>query len=397
MKILIWKEKEELKNQGGPSGYLYNLNSFFESNSINFIEYLEKDKVKRDFFRRMEKKITKTINFIFLSKLERKKRSLLWNQKRESIIDENYLNKFDFIHFHETKQLYKNLEALKKCNAKIVLTSHSPELFSMEELEYEIGIKNVEKDIEFIEKCKKYDYEAFKNADYIIFPCEEAMEPYTKDEKLKKILNTKRENIKFLLTGLNNKKIEKNEEYFYQKYNIPKGSKVIAYIGRHNEIKGYDLLVKAGEKILEKYKNVYFIIAGKDEGKIKKPNNERWIEIGWTKEGLNIMKNCDLFILPNRETYFDLVFLELLSQDTTILCSYTGGNKFFEKYRSNKIVFFEKENVENLVEKFEKIFSDLEKLKENGENFKIFKENFTIETFGKNYLKIFEEIENEKI
>lgn len=220
------------------------------------------------------------------------------------------------------------------------------------------------------------------------------MEPYEKDIVVKKILKKKlnEKRIKFLLTGIEYKEIQRDEEYFYKKYNIPKGSIVVTYIGRHNEIKGYDILVKAGKILLEKYENLYFIIAGKENEKIEKISHPRWKEIGWTKEGFNLMKNCDLFILPNRETYFDLIFLELLSQNTTILCSETGGNKYFKKYNSEKINFFESENIDSLVFQFEKLYSNLKELKENNSNEKIYFENFTLDIFGENYLKIIEEI-----
>ena len=291
------------------------------------------------------------------------------------------------------------LNFLHSINKIKVLTSHSPQLKSMEELEIIWDKKILEKEKNFIEKYKKYDYVAFEKADYIIFPCKEAMEPYEKDITMKKVLEKKmnEKRRKFLLTGIEYKEIKRDDEYFYKKYNIPKESIVVTYIGRHNKIKGYDLLVKAGKILLEKYENLYFIIAGKEDERIGKVSHPRWKEIGWTEEGFNLMKNCDLFILPNRETYFDLIFLELLSQNTTILCSETGGNKYFKKYNSEKINFFESENINNLVVQFEKIYPKLKKLKENNSNEKIYFENFTVDIFGENYLKIMGEIlkENE--
>lgn len=386
-KILIWFEKKSLKPEGGPAGYLYNLNSFIEKRNITNISYKPKfkkiGKLKKKLKRYFYKKICNKQNY--------NKKELLMSLKVYEKINEEKLENFKLVHFHDTKELFKNNDKIRGIK---ILTSHSPQLRSLEELETLYDKETLEKEKKFIEEYKKYDYIAFEKADYIIFPCVEAMEPYEKDIVVKKILKKKlnEKRIKFLLTGIEYKEIQRDEEYFYKKYNIPKGSIVVTYIGRHNEIKGYDILVKAGKILLEKYENLYFIIAGKENEKIEKISHPRWKEIGWTKEGFNLMKNCDLFILPNRETYFDLIFLELLSQNTTILCSETGGNKYFKKYNSEKINFFESENIDSLVFQFEKLYSNLKELKENNSNEKIYFENFTLDIFGENYLKIIEEI-----
>lgn len=224
------------------------------------------------------------------------------------------------------------------------------------------------------------------------------MEPYIKDKRMKEILENKK--IKYLLTGTEKKNEILDENYFKQKLNIPKGAFIVSYVGRHNEIKGYDILKEFAKEILEKYKNVYFVIAGK-EGPIEKLVHERWIECGWTTEGAKIMKNSDLFILPNRDTYFDLVLLEALSLNCNILCSYTGGNKYFEKYGSIGINYFKNENISDMVGKFDLIYKNINTIKERNINEEIFLKDFTIEKFGENYLKVMEEIlqerNNEKI
>lgn len=51
-----------------------------------------------------------------------------------------------------------------------------------------------------------------------------------------------------------------------------------------------------------------------------------------------------MFILPNRETYFDLVLLEVMSLGIPVLASYTGGNKYFEKINDSGIYFFKDMN-----------------------------------------------------
>lgn len=128
-------------------------------------------------------------------------------------------------------------------------------------------------------------------------------------------------------------KVEKDE--ILKKYNIPKESFIITYFGRHNEVKGYDTLKKLGEKILEKYKDVYFLIAGKEEP-LKGLNHKRWIEVGWTKDPHSIVNVANLYILPNKETYFDLALLEVLSLGIKSLLSDTGGNLYFKKDKNTR-------------------------------------------------------------
>lgn len=392
MKCLIWFEKKKLRNIGGSSGYLWNLEEYLNTFNKDEIIFEFKKKKKRRF------KLYRSIIKRFYKGVEKEKKLLELSLKSDENININYLNEFDYIHFHTTLDIYKNKDFLNRFKGKIILTSHSPQLSSEENLDnLEIKIKNT-LDEKFIKEYKEYDYFAFERADYIIFPCKEAMEPYLKDLRIKKIIENKMNKILFVPTGIKNQIIKKDKMYLKNKFNIPKDAYVVTYIGRHNKIKGYDIITEFGKNILNKYKNVYFIIAGKQDGKIPCPIDKRWIECGWTSEGINIMRNCDLFILPNRETYFDLIFLELLNQNTTILCSDTGGNKFFKKYKSDKIFYFKSENINDMLKKFEDIYMNKEKIELSKDNEKLFEKYFTVNCFGENYIKALLEIEeNEKI
>ena len=57
---------------------------------------------------------------------------------------------------------------------------------------------------------------------------------------------------------------------------------------------------------MNKNNKTKFLIAWK-EYPIKWLNNDRWIEIWWTDKPYEIIKASDIFILPNKETYFDLI------------------------------------------------------------------------------------------
>lgn len=390
MKVLIWN-KFKLENKGGPVGYLYNLSKFNEIKKkvtfFNKYEEIKKKKVNK--LKQLLKKI-KILEILNIIKFI--------NTKNSMIVEG--IERYSIIHIHQTLDFYKDRELLE-CNKNIkVLTSHSPQPLS-EEIIDGIGLKNkIIKKISY-NLIKKIDCYSLFKADYLIFPCKEAMEPYlTRDIKIKKILEKRliENKVKFLPTGIIDKNIEFQENYFYEKFNIPKNSIVLCYLGRHNEIKGYDLLIKAGKEILEKNKDIYIIVGGQINSNIKPLKHERWIELGWTSEGDNIMKHAHAYLLPNRETYFDLVFIEALRAGTTIICSETGGNKYFKQFDSPEIIYFEKENKIDLIKVVQdnlKKFSDLNYIKNRKENRRIYEENFTIEKFGNNYLKIMEEIYEE--
>jgi hypothetical protein len=96
-------------------------------------------------------------------------------------------------------------------------------------------------------------------------------------------------------------------------------------------------------------------------------------------------------------TYFDLVLLEVISNGKLSLVSSTGGNNFFKKFDLPNLVFFNKNNVEDMLCKFEDIFSNQKHFctKEN-EMLKIYEENFTLNVFGRNYLKFYNNVINSK-
>lgn len=392
MRVLIWNNFK-LENKGGPPGYLFNLNNYFKNvTKIKFLNYYKEDKViyKKSINQGLKK--IEIIRVLYLMLLLKKKHKLKIN-----------INEYDLIHFHSTEEFYKNSFLPIKAKAIKVLTSHSPQLSTQEHID-NLNLKQKILKKFCFRFLKKIDIYSFENADYLIFPCNEAMEPYFNSNKeIKKILERKlNENrVKFLPTGIIDKKIEFQKDYFYKNFSIPKNAIVLCYIGRHNEIKGYDFLVEAAKDLLDKNPNIYIIVAGQMNPNISALKHERWIELGWTQEGDNIMKHAHAYLLPNRETYFDLVFIEALRAGTTIICSETGGNKYFKRFNSQEIIYFEKENKNNFIRVVEQNLNRFEEenyIKNRKENRKIYENNFTVDIFGDNYLKLMEDIyeENKK-
>ncbi len=64
----------------------------------------------------------------------------------------------------------------------------------------------------------------------------------------------------------------------------------------------------------------------------------------------NIVNASDVFVLPNRRTFFDLVLLEVMSIGKPIIASFTGGNKFVSR-QTKGVITFERENHIELAKK----------------------------------------------
>lgn len=384
MKELIYCEKNKLSPVGGPYGYLFNLYCGLQSIPNNKIYFLNdealvsnnrKEKASFNGFKATIKK--KIWPYYFIG-------SILFGHGRSK----EKLKAYNVIHFHSTIDLYKCRKSLKKYNGYVLLTSHSPEAWHLEAIElikklYIPFKKKIKK------KLEKVDEYAFEKCDFVVFPCKDAMEPYLHtwsyfnnhyDEIIKKT--------KFVLTG-----IQKPGRIVPENLDVSFNNKFkVCFIGRHNEIKGYDVLLNAA-KILNDQKDIQFIIAGKEGPIYHSPELENWTELGWTNNPLGVIKSCDVFVLPNRETYFDIVLLEALAIPTVVLISDSGGNKYFKKFNSNAITYFQTGNSYDLADKICQLKSEKKTFAyRKKEAMEIFDANFTAEVFAHNYLELIKSI-----
>lgn len=399
-KVLIWNDYP-LGPVGGPSGYLYNLKSYIKENNIENIDFLNNE----DFIKKVE--VKKEKNFEGIRKIIREfKKQLFKTKKLEKRInkfykfyegDYSFINNYDIIHFHDVRSFYRAKNILKDFKGVTLLSSHCPKTPAQEEIEDNIKMDYKTFPKKLRERLEKIDQDSFKNANYLVFPCKEAQEPYEEDKNIKDILEEKYRNNKILYvpTGIPIKRIEKDEEFFSNKGIDVKDKFIVSYIGRHNKVKGYDFLKELGIKVLEKYSDVIFVIGGEISEEFPPIQNKNWIEFGWTKEGYNIIKNSDIFVLPNEKTYFDLILLEVLSMGTPVLLSETGGNKYFKRYNENGLFYFERYNLEEALKEFHEAYNlwkDRKLSLDGDKNYKIFKKDFTVNIFGENYTRLYNEV-----
>ena len=383
-KVLIYYNEKKLAPKGGPAGYLYNLKKGFE--------LIEASDVQFEFYNKEKGKIegNQKLRNIVPNRIKEIRRAYKFANylNREVEYDESMLD-YESIHFHQTEDLYLNRKLLENYKGVVILTSHTP-CVPYKEIIGRLNPKDYKLFKKKIDRLVEIDKYAFQRADIVIFPCKDAEDPYFNTwPEYQKIRDSRK--LKYIPTGIVGclPKVDKNT--IRQKFNISNDAFVISYVGRHNEIKGYAELKKIGEEVL-KNKNVYFLIAGK-EGPLYKLENSRWIEVGWTNDPHSLISASDMFILPNKETYFDLVLLEVLSLGTPVLLSKTGGNKYFEKFNCQEIQFYE--TIEQAVSFINKKAqsNDYKCTMEKRQVVKkIFHDNFTVEVFANKYLKVIEEI-----
>lgn len=373
-KILIFKPINSVCPKGGPAGYLYNLKSALDNLGYK-VDFLAEENIEN------KSNIKRYIPKRILDFLRAIKYKNILSCKKKGLED---WNKYDVIHFHETTSMYYYRDFLNQYKGIVVLTSHSPcayhkELISqLNKFDYKIFKKE-------LDKMEQIDEYAFKRANYIIFPCKEAEEPYYHSwNRYKKVRDESK--IRYLYTGIDKCIYKKSKNEIREKYGLSKEDFVIGYVGRHNEIKGYDDFIKIGTAAIEK-ENIKVLVAGK-EGKIKAPNDSNWIEVGWTNDPYSIINAVDVFVLPNKETYFDIVMLEVMSLGKIILTTYTGGNKVFSQFEDAGVFFYNNES--EFLEKLKNIksLSQVQKNKYETRNCEIFNQLFTSSNFANNYINL---------
>lgn len=408
MKILIWDYPIHLKNSGGPAGYLYNIREYLKSskdsnNEIVFLKDLLSIKnnqiTKHQKYNRLINLIYKIDKLQIWNLLNTFRRLKNWYQKfNDNLFSNIDFNQFDVIHFHVCYHILSSAEILRNFKGIKILTSHSPQPLSEEFCTCPELYSPLNRIIG--RKLQKKELKAWTCADYIMFPVKDATEVYFSNPALRKFIKTNTDKLIFCPTALIDK-IPSYPKNIRKNLNIPEKAFILTYIGRHNEIKGYDQLLKIGDILLNKYNNLYIVVAG-NESPLFGLKHPRWIELGWINYGQDLISQSDAFILPNKETYFDLITLEVLREGTPIILSFTGGNKYFaqlnQSERSGMFFYdynkpFDVDSIINKLqtEKSSKGLSDYRKL-----NIQLFNKYFTMSCYISNYKSIIKNLLSNK-
>ena len=390
-KVLIYLNENSLAPTGGSIGYNYTLKKGLQEidNEDIVIEYLQGKEVSEDINNRVKNVKSEGLRkLIKISKSIVKKGLMMYGPSHKAKVD---LAEYDAVHFNRTIDFYWAKDSLRDYKGKVILTLHSPTMPCKQMISM---LSDFERKymMWFYAKLPEIDNYAINRADNIIIACEEAEEPYYHEwPGYAEFHKENKHKYVYMTTGTAPKSAFVTKTDMRKKYGIPIDSFVISYVGRHNEIKGYDALKELGKHLLDAYDNVYVFIAG-TEGPLYHLEHNRWIEVGWTKDPGSVIQASDIFVLPNKETYFDLVMLEVLSLGQIVVASYTGGNKYFAKYKNSGIFLYNNNiEAENIISQIIKMPEE-ERKELRRKNLELYKAEFTNEAFAKRYINSLQKI-----
>ena len=390
MKVLVFMKVSDLRPAGGPAGYCYNIYQELTKQGITEIDFLPADNVKsverKNLYYKITKRLPKWLNALQIA-VRRKK-------EYQRTIQSPALHNMDFsgydaIHFHSTGSLYKHRRDIEGFKGKVILTTHSP-IPQHQEIYAELPTK-FEKKIykSFYSKLDQIDEYAFRRADYVVFPCEEAEESYFNNwDKYAELHSEMKAKGKlfYIPTGIQPKPVLRDRDQVCRDHNLNPEKHLVSYAGRHNQVKGYDLLQLIAIRSWERKNDYSFVICGK-ESPLQGLKDPRWTEVGWTNDSQSVIAASDVFVLPNRETYFDIIMLEVLSSGKLIVASRTGGNKYFEKIGAQGIFLYD--SIEQAIASLERIagMDAAEKARLENENKALFYAQFTTDKYLQKYLQ----------
>lgn len=394
MRVLVYLQKNKLAPKGGPYAVGYYYMQEQARRGDHFFSFLPASEALST---GLKNKVRKLMSLMPNPLLRcQQNRSLLLSVKStlegKGYPRHNRFDDYDIIHFHQTIDMYLERNNLVNYKGIVVLQSHSPIPLGQEM--FADLPENIRKSVpNILEKYETMDSYAFERADYIIFPCEEACEPYFLSwPHFKCIFDKKQSKFRYILTGIPPCQAKRPRKEVLEDLSIPQEDFVISYIGRHNKVKGFDILKEIASKYLDIDQKAWVISAGKEEP-ITRLLHPRWKEIGFTSDAHSYISASDVFVLPNRMTYFDIVVLEILSLGKIVVASRTGGNKFFEKNNVEGVFLYD--SIEDAVRLLSKVreMKPEERAKLGKKNKEFFEKELTVAKMYNKYISFLEEIE----
>lgn len=349
-KVLIW-DTFPLQNTGGPMGYLYNIHEYltrYPSEQIIFLSDIVLEKYGDAEWLHPHISSSNSHSrfaqiYYQLRKAYRMCLKPFWEIEYH-IPEDIDIDQYDYVHIHIITHVSQFRKLFPQYKGKVILTIHCPCTWTDEILSYTASEKSklskITKRIRPLvlrEECK-----AYKSVDFIMFPCSGAKEPYLKDPKVRQVFEEVNHKFFYVSTSIVDYSPDRSKMQKFSELGIPNDAFVITYFGRHIPVKGYDVLCQVGVELLNKIPNLYILCAGK--GDIEAPEHSRWKELGFINNVDDLLSQSNLYILPNRETYFDLITLQILRAGVPLMLSSTGGNNYFKELPTEEtkgLIFFD--------------------------------------------------------
>jgi glycosyltransferase involved in cell wall biosynthesis len=393
-KVLIFFPHTLRERHGGPYSFLFHLKEGLKDkqHSIDFLSDNISDRQRKD-----EPKssglLKKLIKPFLSQKLINDRRAMQWINELAGDkiqIAPEYIHQFEILHFHETIDIWRYRDLFKNYKGKILLTTHTPKPYHLELIEdvWKITASGLSERI--FEQLLEIDRYAHNKAYALVYACREATESYhLLWPGFTEIINEKR--IHYLPTGVKKQVAARSKNDLRKEFNMPADAFVYCFTGRKSAVKGYDLFVNAAKTLLQKHRNIYFLVVGKKEP-IPAMIHSNWIETGWTDDVQSCIAASDIMIVPNRYTYFDLSVLETLSLGKPVLLSNTGGNKYFKRFNSPGI-FYHEPTVESLVTGMANCLDKKDSLGTYGlENENLYEQFFRCERFAADHITVYNDL-----
>jgi len=187
-------------------------------------------------------------------------------------------------------------------------------------------------------------------------------------------------------------------EEFREKYGIE--SEMILYLGRLDEKKGIDHLIRAAPLLIDEFPDLKIVIAGPDcgvMGKLKKIAHESRVEknIIFTgplseKDKYNAIASSEALILPSSFEAQGLVLLEAQALGIPVVATKQGGIPYFIKDGENGILI-EYGKPRQIASALRKILKDKGLARKLGETGKCFAKEFTWDRIAERILSVYED------
>jgi len=259
--------------------------------------------------------------------------------------------KLDILHVHSFGFLYHDIIFILKkllSKTKIINTPHGPfmvlKYYNLFQKIFKLLVGNFERLV------------ANKFYDAVI-----QVNPYQHEWLTKYWI--KKNKIHFVPNGISQDAFKKvDNKNFIKKYGL-KNKFVISYLGRIQDYKGLDQVIKILPRL---NKNVIFLIMGKDAGDLLRLKNlakelnvdERLIFTGEVSENDKLagLSTSKIFILPSEWEAFGINILEAMAQGNAIISTNTEGGRFLVKKENGFL--FNQNDLKDLENKIKVLIAD---------------------------------------